>query len=192
MAFATYQDLEDRLRVTFTAAEQVQAVALLESATSLIQAAARQVLEQVTGDTVTLDGNGQRILTLPQIPVTAVSSVTVDGETLTFDTHYRWSPNGLLYRTWDGFWGRQFAAWGDLLQSIVVVYSHGYAAIPDDLRTVCVEVAARAWSTPAGAVRSESIGSYSVTYDTNSATTTGVALTDAEKTIVGRYSAAVA
>lgn len=189
MAFAIYQDLEDRLRVTFSGAEQVQATALIDAATAIIKAHAGQTIEQVAGDTVTLDGNGQSVIALPEVPVTAVASVTVDGEALTFDEDYRWSPNGMLERSWGGFWGRQFASWGDELQSVVVVYTHGYSVIPDDLRVVCVEVAARAWSTPTGAVRSESMGSWSVTYAAGSIDqATGLTLTAGEQSVIARYS----
>lgn len=190
MTFATYQDLEDRLRVTFTAPEQVQATALLDAATAVVQAAAGQLIEQDTNDTVTLDGNDGTILQLPQIPVTSVASVTVDGTALVSGDEFLWNgPQGLLYRTSDGAWSRWGTTWGTKPQSIVVVYTHGYAAIPADVTAVTVEVAARAWSTPAGAVRQESIGSYSVTYDTRALEAAGLALTATERTIVARFGA---
>lgn len=183
MAFATYQDLEDRLRVTFDAAEQVQATALLDAATALVKAAAGQQIDQVNNDTVTLYGTGTGVLLLPEIPVTAVSTVVDwDGSTLTFDTDYRWTTQGVLIRLTAATW----RAGGHI---ITVTYTHGYASTPADLQAVTVEAAARAWSTPAGAVKAETIGSYSVTYDTGSTATSGLALTDAERMAVARYSA---
>lgn len=188
MAFATYQDLEDRLRVTFTAAEQVQATALLETATEVIKAAAGQTFDVVANDTVTLDGNGQTILVLPEAPVTAVASVTVDGTLLVHGTDYLWSPNGMLHRTASGFWGTWHGTWGDLPQSIVVVYTHGYATIPADLQVLCVELAARGWATTlaAGVVRQETIGSFSRTYAAGEESS-GLALTDAELGLLAKY-----
>jgi hypothetical protein len=185
MAFATPTDLEDRLRVELSAEEQIRAEKLLDAATVTIKAIAKQTIDAVTGDTVTLDGNGQTILALPQFPVTAVTSVTVDGTLLTVATDYRLdAEQGLLYRAYNGTWGFPAKTWGVKPASIVVVYNHGYATVPADLKGVCVEMAARAWSTPSGAER-ESIGSYSVSYAKGA---TAVALLDHERTVVQRYS----
>ena len=180
MAFATYQDLEDRLRVTFTATEQVQAAALLDQATALIKAEANQHIDEVTSDAITVDGTGTRRIVLPEWPVTAVTSVTEDGTLLTFDDDYKWTLRGVLIRV--------AAVWPYDIGNIDVVYTHGHAVTPPALETVCVEMTARAWSTPAsGAVTQESIGSYSVSYDTATQAVTGLELKESERLVVADF-----
>lgn len=180
MAFAAYQDLEDRLRVAFDAAEQVQAAALLDAATALIKAEADQTIEQVANDSVALDGTGGRRVVLPEWPVTSVASVTVDGDALVFADDYQWTVRGVLLRVG--------AVWPCDIGNIAVVYTHGYPATPPVLSTVCVEMSARAWSTPAsGAVTQESIGSYSVSYDTAGEAVTGLELKESERRVVADF-----
>jgi hypothetical protein len=54
--------------------------------------------------------------------------------------------------------------WGTKPRSIAVVYSHGYATIPETIRMVCLSAASRVFQNPT-AVRSQSLaGDYSVTY----------------------------
>jgi hypothetical protein len=44
-----------------------------------------------------------------------------------------------------------------------VTYTHGYATIPDDIRGVTLDLAARKMANPSGN-RQEGIGSYSISY----------------------------
>ena len=105
MPFASYSDLEDRLRVTFDAAEQVQATALLDQAEQIIKATAGQTIDQVSNDTVTVYGDGTGVILLPEYPVTAVTSVVDwDAATLTVDVDYRWSTLGVLRRLSPAVW----------------------------------------------------------------------------------------
>ena len=180
MAFATFGDLEDRLRVTFTAEEQAQATALLDLATELIKAEADQTIDQVTNDSITVDGTGTGRLVLPEWPVTSVASVTADGTLLTFADDYKWTLRGVLLRVG--------AVWVYDIGNVAVVYTHGYSVTPPALTSVCVEMAARAWSTPAsGAVTQESIGSYSVSYDTAGEAVRGLELKESERRVVADF-----
>jgi len=101
-----------------------------------------------------LDGNGTRVLLLPETPVSDVATVEVDGEELDPDD-YQWSADGYL-RKLNGTWPTD-------LRSIEVTYTHGYATIPALIVSITAKLAGRMLDVPA-AVRQETIGAYSVSY----------------------------
>lgn len=97
-----------------------QAGLLIEVATAVVQAAAggQRILE-VVDDEVTLYGGYASFLRLPQQPVTAVTSVALDGTALA---------TGSWYRRPEGIW-RQCGWLSSSLQCevpVAVVYTHGY------------------------------------------------------------------
>jgi hypothetical protein len=176
--WATPEDLRRHLRLDTIDTEQ--AAALISAAETLIRAELQQTIDAVTGDELELGGTGRRILTLPEMPVTAVTSVTEDGTLLVEGTDYRWNRYGILTR---------LAACWPLDADISVVYDHGYASIPAILKQVCLQVAARGWVSVVP-VQSESIGDYSVTYARDirtGAPITGQILTDYERTLLRPY-----
>lgn len=153
MAFATTDDLGDVLGVEIDA-EDAQALAALDAATAMIQALTNQTLEQVAGDVLVMDGSGTRVLMLPELPVTAVSAVEVDGEALSA-SEYQWSADGYLRRTG--------ATWPADLRNVEITYTHGYAQLPALIVSMTAKLAARLYQVPAS-VRQETIGSYSTSY----------------------------
>jgi len=175
MSFASVDDLALHLRTDLSAEQRAQALVLLDRVTALIRSEADQVIDLVTDDVITLYASGTRLHLLPERPVTAVSSITETGNPtpLTLATHYDWSRDGILRRLAGTRW----------LRDITVTYSHGYAAPPADLRTICVNAAARAWRNPTG-MTSEQMGSWSGRWATASA---GLALTEAELVVVRGY-----
>ncbi len=124
---------------------------LLDSASALIRGFTGQVLSQVANDTLTITPGISRVglfsvpwavlewgevLFLPEAPVTAITTVTVDTVAV---TAYAFTEAGELRRT-DG------QAWLDL---VTVVYDHGYAETSDEfkeIRSVCIQAAARAYT----------------------------------------------
>lgn len=166
------------------------ATLLLETATAIVQeAAGGQRIVQVAGDVITLAGFTDSWLALPQLPVTAVASVALDGITLTAGTDYRLIGDRLWRRTgwqtsygapWDVVGqGEQWSAyappsltWPDQEPSTVVVtYTHGYATGHQALqlaRAAALALARVGYANPAG-VTSERIDDYSVSYDTMAA-----------------------
>lgn len=170
----------------------------LAQATDMIRAAlGGQQITKVTGDTVTLAGNGRRILQLPQIPVTAVTSVTINlggayPNQLTPDVHYTWDGATGLLTALAYPWPRDW--------DVTVVYSHGYDTVPDDLIRLCASVADKILAGTVGvkAVQ-ESIGTKqsSITYITpttrsssggGARASSGVVLfNDAEELILDQY-----
>src|SRR5687767_7172759 len=99
--FATPSELRTYLGETgylSEAAPDYEATALLalELATAAVQGYTRQEIEYVEDDVVVLDGAGRPTLFLPERPVVAIDSITVDAETLAVDEHYTWTAEGFL------------------------------------------------------------------------------------------------
>jgi hypothetical protein len=158
------------------AARQVDALA---RATDLIRAAlGGQQVTRVDDDTVILEGNGRRVLQLPQIPVIAVGSVAVNGTTRAVGTDFTVTRDGRL--TALGY------PWPVGAQ-VTVTYSHGYDLVPEDLARLCAALADKILAGTIG-VRSmqESIGTKqsSVTY---AATGSNSVFDDSEQAILDKY-----
>lgn len=95
---------------------------VLELATGEVQSATLQRLVAVADDEITLMGTTDSWLALPERPVTAVASVTIDGTTLTAGTSTGYKRFGArLWRRcgWASCWTEP--------SEIGVVYSHGLA-----------------------------------------------------------------
>lgn len=185
--WATPEDL--RLHLRLDAIDTDQATRLISEAQTLIRAELQQTVDAVDADEVTVVGNGRSILNLPEMPVTAVASLTLDGQVLEGGVGYRWNRHGTLTRLGEPTWRERLAACWPLDAEITVVYDHGYGTVPGIVKQVCLQAAARAWVS-AVPVASESIGDYSVTYPRDSRTGTpisGQMLTDYEKTLLRPY-----
>jgi hypothetical protein len=141
----------------------------------------------VVGDTLATSGTTDSWFALPQLPVTAVISVTMDGTLLSLSTAYKVCGNRLWRKfgwqsnygwPWDYPYGYRYQgynlppsmAFGYPYQEpspLVVVYTHGYPAGSQELqlaRSACLSLAATAYSNPTSAT-SESIDDYHVSYD---------------------------
>jgi hypothetical protein len=166
MGFCTIADMRAFLQIEIED-DDASALWAIEEATAAIQNYTHQAIEQVEDDEITLDvAAGQRRLFLPELPVTEVSEVVEDDETLTAgaDEDYQLGAHGILHRV-----GRDWAAG---VQIVEVTYSHGYATIPDDIVAVCTRAASRAYQAGLRAsevdgvpgVNAYSLGDYSVTF----------------------------
>jgi hypothetical protein len=175
-SFATVEDLEGFLAITYNEAEEsAQAQAMLDQATAdMVEHMGRDVTV-VSNDVVTLDGVGDQLL-LPVWPVTAVSAVTVDGVALSLPGDIQWYSDGRLLRLSGGL----PQSWGFKRQSVVVTYSHG-EAVPAGLKGVCMARAARLMDNPTS-VANESAGTVSVNYGLPP----GEIFTEEEKALMGR------
>jgi hypothetical protein len=183
--FATSTELADRLGLEFTAAEDVRADTLLALASGLVAREARQTIEQVEDDSLTLRGTPEDRVRLPERPVTEVSSVTLAGDALTEDTDWYLDGDELVRMPAPS--GATFphvptSGWGLPDEELVVVYTHGYATVPDALKVIVLEAVVRVWVNP-GAVMSERYGSEQAVYATQG-TPNGLLLTDAERQTV--------
>lgn len=149
-------------------ATEAQALIHLAAATAVVQEAAGQRIARVLGDTATFIGSTDSWADLPQRPVTAVTAVTLDGDTLTEGT----SGSGpLTYRVigsrlWRGA-GWQVRAGEPSV--IAVTYDHGYADGDQGIefaRAAVIGLAKRGLTVAvAGGVVSERIDDYQVAYE---------------------------
>lgn len=153
MQLVTVGELEIHLGVTFTGGEAARATQLINSTSADIQQYCNRVgLVRLVDDEVTLRGTYGMELALPLGPVVSVATVALGGTALTVDD-YDVVKDDLV--RWGG--------WGGPSTEVDVTYTHGLAAVPDDVKGVCLDVLARRWTNSPG-VRSESIDGYSVTY----------------------------
>jgi hypothetical protein len=137
------------------------ALLMLTIASGMVRDYLQQQLTTVTGDVVQLDPINGYVL-LPEMPVSAVTLVeTFDGTVWTTQptTAYTVSRRMGMIMSVRG----TGITWPTDPESWRVTYSHGYAVVPDSLVGVALGVAARTYSTPAGA-ESERIGGYQVKY----------------------------
>ena len=185
MPFAAVYDLAAFLRRTFTVDEEATAQLLLELATGEIRGYTRQYIAE-TEHTQYLFGTWGPDLELPQRPVTAVDTVTVEGTAI---DDLEWDMKGTLRRhaldglSWPGDSPFPCGHWGGPRTTIQVVYTAGYAEIPDDIRNACLTMAASAFANPEG-ISQETVGGYSVSYRLAVA---GVTLTDDQRRTLRRY-----
>jgi hypothetical protein len=146
------EDLAIWLGVPASDAKLLQALA---AASSRFRGAVRHYVSFVADDTLVLDGNGKESLLLPAAPVTAVTSLTLDGTVLAYRTDYDWSA--------DGFLRRVGGCWPDRLRCIGIVFSHGYEPIPDDVSEVVVDQARAQYAVRPG-LTSMTVGGQSVAF----------------------------
>ncbi|WP_326659618.1 hypothetical protein [Streptomyces sp. NBC_00385] len=171
--WATPEEL--RLHLRLATIDEAQAAEKIAAAETVIRAELQQSIDAVAGAAIDLVGNGRRVINLPERPVTAVASVTIDGHTPLISTEYRWNRYGILTRL-GGCW--------PLDAAVTVLCDYGYATTPAPVKQVCLQVAGRAWVRPSTGLAAESLGDRSVTYDKDR---TGEALSDYELRILGPY-----
>lgn len=192
-ALASPADLEARLGRALTTEETARAEALLNDASALVRSYTRQDFAAATNDVVVLRADGGRI-GLPQRPVTAVTKVEVVGgsDALPTFTLADWTFDEIdtirigegacvinLPEVWwddDGYPG-----------TYRVTYSHGHASVPGDVVAVVCAMVLRAYGNPSN-LRSETVGSYSVTYAVPATgESLGINLTRYERQALDRY-----
>jgi hypothetical protein len=140
------------------------ATMLIELATSRVQGAVGQRIIDLT-DTALIDvddyANWSQWLELPQHPIRTVTTVVLDGSTITdylLRKQKLWRLNGWLTNFW-------------MPSQVAVTYSHGFPAGSQYLqlaRSATLALAKMGYGNPAG-LAGESIDDYRVTYDQASA-----------------------
>lgn len=170
----TAEDLALALREEFDEQTRRQMELLLDDVVAAFVGEAEHRFELIT-ETREIRGGFSTDLWLPEPPVTAVASISIDVpgrplQTLTTD-EYRWRSSGQVVRTsgtsgwfspsWNG--PVRFAPWGGNLALVTVEYTHGFAVLPTDVRSVIRSATKRRWSNP-DSFESENIGNYTSTY----------------------------
>lgn len=172
MSFATLADYEVAFPGTISdEAGRSQAVAALAAACEDIRRYCSQTFDLVEGDVVTLHGTGKSTVLLPELPVVAVNTVTIDKDLDTEEviTEFKIdSATGILYRSPSSTtsWGLGWP-WG--FANITVDYDHGYAVIPANLINVAVGLARESIVSGPSRLRSETIAGYGYTQDAGQA-----------------------
>lgn len=165
----TLQELADILQIPLADLPTATGNLLINAGTAVVQeAAGNQRLVQVVDDPFEMIGLTDSWLNLPQIPVTAVGPVNLDGTLLTVGTldptHYKLRGNR-LWRTcgWQTYVGQPSDVDG--------LYTHGFPVGSQNLELArnAVMSLAKTVVTNAGGVSSESIDDYTVTYNAMSA-----------------------
>lgn len=125
---------------------------VLNAATAVVQQAARQRLVLVEDDELRRIGTTESWLWLPERPVTEVTSIVLDGETLTVgdDLKEYLGEVGALWRAC----GWSASSWRP--STVDFIYSHGYQ--PDDqrlelARSATLSLAAVPYSNPSGSTQ---------------------------------------
>ncbi|WP_410662018.1 hypothetical protein [Amycolatopsis sp. lyj-84] len=129
----------------------------LTAASARFRGEVRHPVSRVADDEVRLDGHGGTVLALPAAPVVAVSLVEVQGTRV---TDFAWSRVGLL---------RRRHGWPDELDSVRVVYTHGYEPIPEDISEAVIGEARYLLTVQPG-VTSMTVGGESVAFASPAAT----------------------
>lgn len=180
MALASTTDLQDFMQ---QAVDADTAALLLDMATGVIQAYTRQHLEYIHNDSVVLVPDEGRIV-LPERPVidvTSVAGLPSGGWTLIRDTLLPGPVYSYMWELDDIITGN--VTWTPMsMPTIAVTYSHGFQQVPNDLRGLCLSVAARLYVNPS-AIESETIGNSATRYSQKG----GMDLTDVEKRLADRY-----
>lgn len=146
------------------------ATLLIEAATAVVQGVTGQRLVQAVDDVAVLDldeYDGGPYLTLPERPVTSVTSAMIGATAVTdYSTQLRrhrlWRANG---------WRSTLIAYPSQPSQVTVTYTHGYAAGDQRLqlaRGATLSLAASVYSNPGGVTR-EQIDDYAVAYEAASA-----------------------
>lgn len=138
-----------------------QAIMLIECSTAVVQeAAGNQRIVQVVDDPGETMGLTDAWLQLPQIPVTALSNVELDGEALTVGTDFKRFGSRLWRRCgWAACWQEP--------STVTYISTHGYADGAQELqlgRNACLSLIRSVVDNPTGFTR-EAIDDYSVAFD---------------------------
>lgn len=176
-------DLSARLGITFTTAQQTRANALLDDAAAAVRNYCRQQFTRVVDDTAILEGSPEEWLYLPERPVVSINTVTAGGALLA-SGFWRLQNDALFrYGGWDTRFYGAASPWNQP-NTIVVVYTHGYLTIPDDIVGVVCKLARSSWINPESLKRYQ-LGSLQAEFFPESA---GIgALDDDDKRILDFY-----
>jgi hypothetical protein len=170
----TVLDLENFMGREFTPEEEVQAAAIIESVTAVIEDEVDASFEFVEDDVMITQADGHGILEFNERPIVDVTSVTKVDETEVDG----WEFDGLstIYNLWPN-------------QVVIVTYSHGFETVPRAIKTVALGMASRIVYNPAG-LRQETVGAISVTYPGIGGEAGTVNLSALERKILERYKVA--
>jgi len=182
-------DLSDRLGRPLTAAEEARAQALLADASAKVRSYTKQKFTRVDDETLVVRAQ-QGEIRLPQRPVLEVTAVVAVGAGGAPDlpvVGWQWDGLDIVRTATDSPSINMPELWYDedvdaYPGTYRVTYSHGDAAVPDDVVGIVARMVLRTLTAPtvAGGVTGETIGPYSYRTD-GSGIGTAVAMTDDDR-----------
>jgi hypothetical protein len=148
MALITVEELEAFMGRTFTDEEEVQAEALIDAVSAVVESETGVSFSITQDQEIRIQADGYGIIELSARPISSLAVYDVN------------STDELTYATWDGL----SAVYGLQPNQVVdIVYTHGYQIVPGDIKAVCYGVCSRIMYNPSG-LRQETVGAISVTY----------------------------
>jgi hypothetical protein len=148
MALITVEELEAFMGRTFTDEEEVQADALIDAVSAVVESETGVSFSITQDQEIRIQADGYGIIELSARPISSLAVYDVN------------STDELTYETWDGL----SAVYGLQPNQVVdIVYTHGYQIVPGDIKAVCYGVCSRIMYNPSG-LRQETVGAISVTY----------------------------
>lgn len=171
MAIITPAELAAFMGKEFSASETAQAQAIIDVVEGAIESETGISFTPVIDDAIRIQADGHGIIELRSRPVTSITSVTdMDGVAIDYvefdglSTLYNLFPN----------------------QVIDLVYSHGFATVPKDIKGVALGSASRVMYNPSG-LRQETVGAISVTYPGIGGEAGTINFSSLERAILAKY-----
>ncbi|WP_431881572.1 hypothetical protein [Micromonospora chalcea] len=175
MALVTLEQFAAWRQMDLSAADAATAEMLIEMVSDEVRGFCGWHITPVATDTLTVDGSGGNVLTLPTLRLIEVVSVTENGTEVDVDT-VQWSANGYLWRD---------TPWTRALRGVEVEIRHGYADTRPELAAIVCAAVARGMANPSGVAR-ETSGGESVTYATQDGGPLSAGLTELEQRLLSR------
>lgn len=157
-------------------ADAYTAELLIDMATDDIRTHCGWHIAPTVTETVTVDGSGGEVQTLPTLHLVDLIAVADDGTDLTV-ADVEWSVAGYMKRP--GY------RWTSRLRGVVAEIEHGYAEVPMGLVGLVCDLVARSMTKPPGVAR-ESSGGESVNYDLAEMTDRDIRMLDRRWSIKAR------
>jgi hypothetical protein len=181
----TTDELAIALKKTLAAIGAAQADLAVRLASGRVRDYTNQTLSLVENDVADLRGNWTGRLALPERPVISISEVKViAGETeQVYGPAFRSLVGDQLVMVREGAIANasfRGGYWGGPASTVRVTYSHGFAVIPDGIKSIVLALAARQLDNPAGK-QQEQLGDYGYRM------AQGLALTKEEMLALDRY-----
>lgn len=138
MALTTLANVKSWLEIdTLVTTNDAILTRLIDSCSSYIESWLNRKILQGTY-TENYDGRGGNAITLAQYPITALTSVSIDGVAQTILASTETTKTGVRYVD------RQLVINGDVFPrgrgNIAVVYTAGYSSAPSDIEQACIEL----------------------------------------------------
>jgi hypothetical protein len=179
MPLCTQADIEALRQIDVTAEPDPTITALIRHAEGIIEGLSGRRFDPVTDEVLLVEDAPEvdGMVYLPHFPVTAVTMADAEDDPLVEGEAFAWNTKGVVYHlgagtgimTWDWQYHvpRHAIPW---TPGTSITYTGGAADVndvPQDLRTVCAQIAASLYDAGAAGspgIQSESLGGWSVSY----------------------------